>query len=156
MPCIMLRALACGLGVATGLIALAATVQTMSWPGGEPAGQVVEIRVYTLKPGVRDRFHRLFLEQALPMLRRWNVDVVAYGPSLHDDDSYVLMRAFPSVEVRERSEDAFYGSQEWKSGPREAILAAIETYSTVVVRVDDDTVQGLRRLSGGTPAAAVQ
>ena len=31
------------------------------------------------------------------MLRRWKVDVVAYGPSLHDSDSYYLMRAFPSV-----------------------------------------------------------
>lgn len=43
------------------------------------------------------------------MLERWKVDVVAYGPSLHDADSYYLMRAYPSVEPRQRSEDAFYG-----------------------------------------------
>jgi hypothetical protein len=48
----------------------------------------VEIRSYNLKPGTRDEFHRLFLEGAFPMLQRWDVDVVAYGPSLHDENSY--------------------------------------------------------------------
>jgi hypothetical protein len=41
----------------------------------------VEIRSYTLKPGTRQQFHRLFLEEAYPMLQRWNVEVVSYGPS---------------------------------------------------------------------------
>src|SRR5882762_2369997 len=88
-------------------------------------GRFVEIRSYNLKPGTRDRFHRTFLTAALPLLERWKVDVVAYGPSLHDANSYYLMRAYPSVEARQRSEDAFYGSDEWKKGPREAILADI-------------------------------
>jgi hypothetical protein len=74
----------------------------------------VEIRSYNLKPGMRDRFHQTFLTEALPMLNRWKVDVVAYGPSLHDSDSYYLMRAYPSLEARQKSEDAFYGSDEWK------------------------------------------
>jgi hypothetical protein len=106
--------------------------------------RVVEIRSYNLKPGTRDRFHQLFVREALPMLRRSNVDVVAYGASLHDGDSYYLMRAYASVEERQRSEDAFYGSDEWKHGPREAILAAIDSYATIVIRVDEATLRGLR------------
>src|SRR5918993_729253 len=106
---------------------------------------VVEIRSYNLKPGTRDQFHRLFLEQALPMLQRWKVDVVAYGPSLHDKDSYYLMRAFPSIEDRQKSEDAFYGSDEWKQGPREAILAAIDSYTTVVINADAALLTSLRK-----------
>ena len=106
-------------------------------------GRVLEIRSYNLKPGTRDRFHQLFVNEALPMLRRWNVDVVSYGPSLHDADSYVLMRAFGGVDERQRSEDAFYGSEEWRSGPREAILACIDTYTTVVIHVDAATLRGL-------------
>lgn len=94
---------------------------------------VVEIRVYTLKPGTRARFHESFVRDSLPLLRRHQVDVVAYGPSLHDDHSYFLMRAFQSLADRTRSEDAFYGSDEWIKGPRDAVLAAIDTYSTVVV-----------------------
>ena len=80
------------------------------------------------------------------MLKRWKVDVVAYGPSLHDQDSYFLMRAFDGLDIRQKSEDAFYGSAEWTKGPRERVLADIDSYTTVVVRVDEVTMQGLRHL----------
>ena len=106
---------------------------------------VVEIRSYTLKPGTRDEFHRLFLEAAYPMLKRWNVDVVAYGPSLHDENSYYLMRRFDSLAHREQNEESFYGSDEWRQGPREAILACIETYTEFVLELDAVTVQRLRK-----------
>ena len=105
----------------------------------------VEIRSYDLKPGTRQAFHQLFMEQALPMLNRWKVDVVRHGPSLHHGDSYYLMRAFASLEDREQSEDAFYGSDEWKVGPREAILALIENYTTIVIEMEDSTVKALRQ-----------
>ncbi len=80
------------------------------------------------------------------MLKRFQIDVVAYGPSLHDQDSWFLMRSYPSVEERERVEEAFYGSDEWRQGPREAVLADIATYTTVLVRLDEATLAGLRRL----------
>ena len=78
------------------------------------------------------------------MLKRWNVDVVAYGPSLHDEDSYYLMRRFDSLAHREESEDAFYNSDEWRKGPREAIVSLIENYTEVVIELDEVTVKGLR------------
>ena len=109
-------------------------------------GQLIEIRSYTLKPGTREEFHRLFLQEALPMLQRWNVDVVAYGPSLHDQDSYFLMRRFDSLVRREESEDAFYGSDEWKQGPRESIIALIENYTEIVLELEEATIDGLRRI----------
>ena len=104
----------------------------------------VEVRSYNLKPGTRAEFHRLFLEQAYPMLQRWNVDVVAYGPSLHDENSYYLMRRFDSLAQRDETENAFYGSDEWRQGPREAIIACIENYTEFVLELDEVTVQGLR------------
>ncbi len=104
----------------------------------------VEIRSYSLKPSTRDEFHRLFLERALPMLQRWKVDVVTYGPSLHDSDSYFLMRRYDSLVQREESENAFYESDEWRQGPREAILALIESYTEIVLEVDEAILQGLR------------
>ena len=107
----------------------------------------VEIRSYNLKPGTRDQFHRLFLQQAFPMLKRWHVDVVASGPSLHDQDSYYVMRRYDSLAQREESEDAFYGSDEWRQGPREAILALIETYTEIVLELDKAAVHGLRKNS---------
>jgi hypothetical protein len=105
----------------------------------------VEIRSYNLKDGAREEFHRLFLTEALPMLARWKVDVVAYGPSPHDRTSYYLIRRYDSLAQREQSEEAFYGSDEWRKGPREAILALIETYTEIVLELDEVTVQGLRK-----------
>jgi ketosteroid isomerase-like protein len=129
-------------------------------PANRRTSRTVEIRSYNLKPGTRDRFHQLFLKEALPMLRRWKVDVVAYGPSLHDKDSYFLMRAFEGIEQRQRDEDAFYGSAEWIKGPRERVLADIDSYTTIVVHLDEATLQGLRqagqqanRPTGGQPMA---
>jgi len=48
----------------------------------------IEIRTLNLKPNTRDQFHRLYIEEALPLLKRWNFDVVAHGPSLHDENMY--------------------------------------------------------------------
>jgi hypothetical protein len=107
--------------------------------------QILEIRTYNLKPGTRAELHRLMTEVSLPMLYRWQVDVVACGPSTHDDDTYFLMRAYDSLEHRQQSQDAFYGSTEWLQGPREAILALIESYTTLVLPLDSVTVNALRQ-----------
>ena len=116
------------------------------------AKRVLEVRSYNLKPGTREQFHQLFVRESLPLLRRWNVDVVAYGPSLHDNDSYFLMRAFSSLEERDRVEDAFYGSPQWRDGPRAAVLAAIDAYTTIIITVDDETLRGLRGSAQPHPA----
>lgn len=115
--------------------------------------RVVEIRSYTLRPGARPEFDRLVRDRSLPMLARWKVDVVGYGVSLHDDRSCFLIRAYESLEQRQASQDAFYGSTEWKDGPREALLAMIESYTTVVLEVEDAAVEALRTMvrTGGSP-----
>ena len=105
----------------------------------------LEIRSYSLKPGSGEEFQRLFLEDALPLLERWHIDVVAYGPSLHDENSYYLMRHYDSLAQREESENAFYSSDEWRKGPREAILACIENYAEIVMELDEVTLHGLRK-----------
>ena len=107
----------------------------------------LEIRSYNLKPDSRGEFHRLFMEEAMPLLKRWNVDVVSYGPSLHDENSYYLMRRYDSLDQREESENAFYGSDEWRQGPRETIIALIENYTEIVLELDDVTVRGLRNMN---------
>ena len=105
----------------------------------------VEIRSYNLKPGTREEFHRLFFETALPMLKRRNVDVVRYGASLHDEDTYYPMRAYVSLVDRQQSQDAFYESDEWKLGPREPLLAMIENYTSIVIEMEKSTVDALRQ-----------
>ena len=105
----------------------------------------IEIRTLTLKPNSRDQFHRLYLEEALPRLQRWKFDVVVHGPSAHDENTYYVIRSYESIAQRDQMEDAYYASDDWRKGPREAMLALIESYVDAVFEVDEVTVNGLRR-----------
>ena len=83
-----------------------------------------------------------------PVLAHSSPPESAFGPSPHDDASYYLIRAFGSVQDRQREEDAFYGSDERRQGPREAIVGRIESMTSVVIEMDEATVDGLRDSSG--------
>jgi len=107
---------------------------------------VVEFRLLSLKPGAREDFHRLYIEQSLPLLRRWNMDVLAYGSSLHDENTYYVIRRFDSLAEREQMERAFYDSNDWRQGPREALMALMTNYSDIVLELDEVGVEALRRI----------
>jgi hypothetical protein len=107
---------------------------------------IVEFRTLTLKPESRKNFHQLFVERSLPLLQRWKFDVVAHGPSLHDENTYYVIRRFESLTQREHLEDAFYGSDDWRQGPREPMLSLIENYADIVLVVDQAAVEGLRNV----------
>jgi len=107
--------------------------------------RLVEFRTYRLLPGTRDEYDRLFREEALGLLRRFDIDVVAAGPSADDPDGYFLIRAFDSLADRQRREDRFYASPDWRQGPREAIIEKIEVYVDAVLELDEATIDALRR-----------
>jgi hypothetical protein len=106
--------------------------------------RILEIRSYELKPGTRDEYDRLFREEAAPLLRRLEIDVVAVGPSAGDPNGYFLMRAFDDFDDRARREDAFYSMPEWRDGPRQAVLDCIVTYTDAVVELDEAIIESLR------------
>ncbi len=106
---------------------------------------ILEIRSYRLLPGTRDEYHRLFVDEASPLLHAHGIDVVAFGRSMGDANGYFLMRSFADPSDRERREEAFYASPEWREGARESVVSKIEVYTDVVVEVDEATIEGLRR-----------
>jgi NIPSNAP len=99
-------------------------------------GTVIEIFSLSLKPGRRDNFHQLFVTKSLPLQKKWKIEVVAHGPSRHDENSYYVIRSFKSLVDRQQSEDAFYSSDDWQKGPRTAILDLIENYATIVISAE--------------------
>jgi hypothetical protein len=105
---------------------------------------LVEIRSYELKPGTRDEYDRLFREEAAPLLRRFDIDVVAVGASVGDPNGYFLMRAFEDLDDRQRREDAFYASPEWRDGPRQAVLDCIVVYTDAVLELPSEVIEALR------------
>src|SRR6266496_187903 len=98
--------------------------------------EVFEILTLDIKPGRRDEFHNVYVTQSVPLLKKWNFNLVAYGPSLHDANSYYVIRRFKNLEDREKSEDAFYSSDDWKSGPRDAIMGLVEHFAYAVVSTE--------------------
>jgi len=112
-------------------------------PSTGPVFRTVEIRSYTLVAGQEAEFARIFAAEAAPMLARWGVDVVAFGLSLEAPGAY-LIRAYDSLVQRQQSQDEFYGSDEWRNGPRTPILACIEQFNDVVLQLDSSAVQALR------------
>jgi hypothetical protein len=93
---------------------------------------ITEIRIYKLKKNTSENFIKVFNEQSLPMMKRWKIKVVDYGFSLLDKESFYLIRNYESIEQRKNSQDAFYGSGEWISGPEKEIMNCIDTYNTIV------------------------
>ncbi|MDC8013248.1 NIPSNAP family protein [Tahibacter soli] len=107
--------------------------------------RLVEIRSYKLKPGTRDAFHAAMAGVAVPMLRQWHTDVVAFGPSAHAADTYFLVRAYADLDDLDARQDAFYGSDAWRSGPRESVISLIGTFLNTVLWLSADGVEDLRR-----------
>ena len=106
--------------------------------------RVLEIRSYWLKAGSRTAFHELVSEQSLPLHRAWGMDVVSHGPSLHDPDAYFLMRAYDDLDHLDRTQAAFYGTDAWQKGPREAIVALIESDANTVIWLPGEAIEALR------------
>ena len=113
--------------------------------------RLVEIRSYKLKPGSSERFHELFVTRSLPLLRAWHMEVVAYGPSLDDADGYFLIRAYDSLEHLQSSQQAFYGSDDWRKGPRQSIIDLIETDWNAVLWLRPEAVNAIRSSPGSNP-----
>ena len=112
-----------------------------------PAGpmtkeRLLEIRTYRVADGQRDEFGRR-VAAVVPMLHRYGIQVVGHGPSIGDEQHYVLLRSFASLAELNEQEGAFYGGDEWRDGPREGILELIETYHTVVLRSTEDAARAL-------------
>jgi hypothetical protein len=106
--------------------------------------RIVEIRTYQLKAGSGPKFHDLVLKQSVPLLRQWGMDVVAFGPSVHDPDTYFLMRSYHDLEHLHASQEAFYSTEAWRKGPREPIIELIQSDSNAVLWLSPQAIAEIR------------
>ncbi|MGO2370183.1 MAG: NIPSNAP family protein [Serratia sp. (in: enterobacteria)] len=107
--------------------------------------KTVEILLYSLQTGTGEAFHQIMHEISVPLHRTCGMDVVRYGQSLHDPDSYYLIRAYDNAEHLETSQSAFYASDAWRSGPRESIIALIASSIKSVIALDNAALGALRQ-----------
>ena len=107
--------------------------------------EIIDILILNIKPGQLSTFDQLYRDLALPVLKKWNVQVIAFGPSIHEEDNYMVIRSYKSLDDRQKSQDSYYESEDWRSGPREIILSFVKSYSTVVIPANDDLINGFKR-----------
>lgn len=106
--------------------------------------RTVELLQYILQPGIGQEFHEIMVGKSAPLHREAGIDIVAFGCSLHDEDSYYLLRAFANIEHMKASQEAFYESEAWQKGPRTAIIERIKTSMKSVMTMTETVIDGLR------------
>ncbi len=112
--------------------------------------RLLEIRTYRLKPGTIEAFHNAVHTKAVPMLQAKGIDVVAYGRSNHEEETYFLARSYASREALEREQAEFYGSEDWKLGPRSELVDRIQTYMNTLIWASEPAVASMRELNKPT------
>lgn len=91
---------------------------------------------------------------SVPLYRQSGIDVIWHGQSMHDPDGYGLIRGFADMTASDQAQAAFHASDAWKTGPREAIIARIETATKVVIPMNEIAIlpqPGASRAGGGEP-----
>ena len=109
--------------------------------------RLIEIRLYKLKAGEGSAFHRVVVEQGIPLLRQWGTEVVTCGLSTHEPDAYFLVRSYESLADRTARQEAVYGSEAWLTGPREALVGRIESHLNTLLWLSDSAVESMRTLN---------
>lgn len=127
-------------------------LRTAAWEGAMSSDRVLEMRVYRIHHGRRPEFMDRMRDHLIPLFRRNGAEVVFCGPSLHDEDSLVLMRSYPSVAERQAILDNVYSSAEWLVSHEEEVLDMIESYDTAVLAADDWSIDVLKGVREGAAA----
>ena len=109
--------------------------------------KLIEVRTYRLKSGCAARFVAA-VQIALPLVRASGMDVVAFGRSDHEHESFYLIRAFDSREQLVAQQDAFYGSSVWREGPRAELVDCLDDYLNTLLWLPDTAVEALRANNG--------
>lgn len=112
-------------------------------PTDRDTARLVEVRTYQLKPGHSERFVAAMAD-ALPMVRASGMDVVAFVRSEHEHESYCLIRAYADREQLVAQQDAFYGSDAWRQGPRQALVDCLQDYLNTLLWLSPQSIEDLR------------
>lgn len=110
-----------------------------------PRLDVIELRQYTLKGGMRAPFTRLFEREFVTTQNVVGCHVRAVFRDLDDPDRFVWMRGFTGMDARKAALEAFYFGPVWKTHRTEANAMI----------VDSDNVLLLKPLTGAVGPATL-
>lgn len=114
---------------------------------------VIELRQYTLRPGRRDELIALFEREFVESQEAAGITLIGQFRDLDDPDRFVWLRAFPDMEARRRSLEAFYGGPVWQAHRAAANATMIDSDDVLLLRPLDAAANfrsGGRAPSGAT------
>ena len=68
----------------------------------------------------------------------------------HEEETYFLIRAYKSREALEQEQAVFYGSDDWRFGPRRELVDRIQTYVNTLIWVSESAVISMKELNKST------
>jgi len=93
---------------------------------------IVEVRSYRVKPGRRDEFIKFFETRSVPALQSHGMKVLGPLLDLENPNKFVWLRAFPSLEERDRMKTAFYEGDLWKKEMETIAMPMLESYDVIL------------------------
>jgi hypothetical protein len=94
---------------------------------------VIELRLYRIAPGMRERFGKFFNERTLEAQERSGMSVCGQLDDLDDENLFVWLRGFPGLLERDRRKADFYQSAYWLEELQDEAFSMIEDYSNVLL-----------------------
>jgi hypothetical protein len=107
---------------------------------------IVEVRTYKIKEGLREQFLDFFENKAVPAQRLKGMSILGPLVDLEDPDVFIWLRAFPSLEERDRMKSAFYDGEEWKTNLEAIAMPMLERYSVALTSVSPGFVDDLHAI----------
>jgi heme-degrading monooxygenase HmoA len=93
---------------------------------------IVEVRSYRIKPGRRAEFIELFETRAMPALRSHGMKILGPLLDVENPNKFVWLRAFPSMDDRDRMKQAFYEGELWKSELEAIAMPMLDSYDVIL------------------------
>lgn len=109
-------------------------------PADAPCCEILELRQYTLHPGMRDTLIDLFDRHFVEAQEATGIRIVGQFRDIDRPDVFTWVRGFPDMASRAASLGAFYGGPVW-AAHRDAANATM---------IDSDNVRLLRPVSPGS------
>src|SRR5512147_1701946 len=100
---------------------------------------IVELRQYTLHPGMRDDLIELFDREFVETQEAVGIQVIGQFYDLDDPDHFIWLRGFNDMEAREQSLKAFYGGPVWQAHRDTANATMIDSDNVLLLRLAHPT-----------------
>src|SRR6266496_2398348 len=95
---------------------------------------VVELRQYTLKPGMRDVLIGLFEQEFIETQEATGIIVIGQFRDMDNPDRFVWLRGFADMPTRARALQGFYGGPVWKAHREAANATMIDSDNVLLLR----------------------